>query len=73
MKRKFISLTLLFAGVFMLASCLSDDTDDSNIVYYGDAAIKSNSKRFVSVMFIFLSRAAALFFEGKAPQFYLCI
>lgn len=43
MKRKFISLTLLFAGVFMLASCLSDDTDDSNIVYYGDAAITSFS------------------------------
>ena len=27
----------------MLASCLSDDTDDSNIVYYGDAAITSFS------------------------------
>ena len=38
-----MSLPLLFAGVFMLASCLSDDTGDSNITYYSDAAITSFS------------------------------
>lgn len=43
MKRKFFPLTLLLAGVFMLASCLGDDTDNSDITYYGDAAITSFS------------------------------
>ncbi len=40
MKRKFMSLPLLFAGAFMLASCLGDDTE-SNTTYYSDAAITS--------------------------------
>lgn len=43
MKRKFFPLTLLLAGVFMLASCLGDDTNGSDITYYGDAAITSFS------------------------------
>ncbi len=40
MKRKFMSLPLLFAGALMLASCLGDDTE-SNTTYYSDAAITS--------------------------------
>lgn len=43
MKRKFFPLTLLLAGVFMLASCLGDDTNSNDITYYGDAAITSFS------------------------------
>ncbi len=43
MKRKFFPLTLLLAGVFMLASCLSDDTNESSITLYGDAELTSFS------------------------------
>lgn len=43
MKRKFFPLTFLLAGVFMLASCLGDDTNESNMTYYGDAAVTSFS------------------------------
>lgn len=43
MKRKFFPITLLLAGVMMLASCLSDDDNSSNITYYGDGAITAFS------------------------------
>ena len=43
MKRNFLPFTLLIAGVMMLASCLGDDDNSSNITYYGDTAITSFS------------------------------
>ena len=43
MKRIFLPITLMLAGVMMLASCLGDDSDSSDIVYYGDGAITSFS------------------------------
>lgn len=43
MKRKLFPITLLLAGVMMLASCLSDDDNSSNITYYGDGAITAFS------------------------------
>ena len=43
MKRKFLPLTLLLAGTMLMTSCLGDDTDESSITYYGDAAITAFS------------------------------
>lgn len=42
MKRIIQCLAILFSGTFLLASCLSDDTDN-NFVYYDDTAITSFS------------------------------
>lgn len=43
MKRKFLPLTFLLVGTMLLTSCLGDDTDESKVTYYGDAAITAFS------------------------------
>ena len=43
MKRNLFPITLLLAGVMMLASCLNDEDDSTKITYYGDAALTSFS------------------------------
>lgn len=43
MRRNILPITLLLAGVMLLASCLGDDDDSGNITYYGDSAITSFS------------------------------
>lgn len=43
MKRNLFPITLLLAGVMMLASCLNDEDDSIKITYYGDAALTSFS------------------------------
>lgn len=43
MKRNILPISLVVAGVMMLASCLSDDNNSSDVVYYGDGAITAFS------------------------------
>lgn len=43
MTRNFLPIALLATGAMMMASCLSDDDDITNITYYNDTAITSFS------------------------------
>ena len=43
MKRKLLPITILLAGVMMLASCLGDDDSTSNITTYSDCALTAFS------------------------------